>query len=118
MYKNGWVKLERKILENGAIKDGDYLSVYAFLLITGEFSQCETEKRIRVSTSLGEISRRLNIERTKVYRIIKHLKSCNLLETESATDKNHRQSLVFIKLADFSKSENATLNEHKVQQNE
>ena len=117
MYKNGWVKLYRKILEEEAVfKDGDYLSVYVYLLLSGSFSLYENQRDFIVEMSLGELSKRLKIEKTKIHRIIKHFKECNVIATKCATNQKRRRSLIVIKSLDFSEIENATSNEPYVQQ--
>ena len=117
MYKNGWVKLHRKILENEDIfKDSDHVAVYVYLLLNGSFSQGGNEQEFMVEMSLGKLEKRLKIEKTKIHRIINHFKECKIIATKCATNQKRRQSLMVIKSFGCSEFENATKFELKVQQ--
>jgi DNA-binding MarR family transcriptional regulator len=76
---DGWVKLYRKLLENPVIcKDGDYLSVWVYLLLNATHKEVSAlfkgEKIIllpgQLITGRKSISEKLNISESKVTRII------------------------------------------------
>jgi DNA-binding MarR family transcriptional regulator len=76
----GWIKLYRKLLDNPIItKDGDYLSIWIYLLLNATHDKYDTtigDKRVTLQkgqlvTGRKSISNRLHISESKVQRILK-----------------------------------------------
>lgn len=76
----GWVKIYRKLLDNPIVaKDGDYLSVWVYLLLNATHTKYDAlfkNKRItllpgQLITSRKSISSKLKINENKVQRVLK-----------------------------------------------
>lgn len=77
---DGWVKIYRKLLDNPIVaKDGDYLSVWVYLLLNATHTKYDAlfkNKRItllpgQLITSRKSISSKLKINENKVQRVLK-----------------------------------------------
>lgn len=90
---NGWIKLHRKTFENPVCcKDSEHFFVWCWILVNAAYE----EKRVlfdgkdtilkkgQLVTTLSEISNKLNINKSKVNRIIKNLKNEMQIETQSS----------------------------------
>lgn len=89
---NGWIKLHRKLLENPVVmKDADHLAVWVYLLLEATHEDYPTlwgGKKIilkpgQVIKGRLQIARDLNINESKVKRIINLLKSDQQIDQQS-----------------------------------
>lgn len=94
---NGWIKLYRCLLDNPIVcKDGDYLSVWVFLLLNAAHTEHDvtfagkryTLKSGELTTGRKVISSQLHMSESKVQRILKTFE--NEHQIEQRTDRQCR----------------------------
>lgn len=92
---DGYIKLHRKILENPIVcKDGDYLSIWIYLLLNATHKECDAMfkgKRItllpgQLITGRKSIAKQFNINESKVQRVIKKLEIEHQIEQQTSNE--------------------------------
>ena len=98
----GWVKIHRKILDNPiSCKDSDYLAVWIYLLLNAthkEYDALFNGKRITLQkgqliTGTISISKKMNINKDKVQRILKSFENDKQI-TQQTSNKNRLISII------------------------
>ena len=98
----GWVKIHRKILDNPiSCKDSDYLAVWIYLLLNAthkEYDALFKGKRITLQkgqliTGTISISKKMNINKDKVQRILKSFENDKQI-TQQTSNKNRLISII------------------------
>lgn len=98
----GWIKLHRKTLDNPVVcKDGDYLSVWIYLLLNAthqEYDALFRGKRITLQkgqliTGIISISKKMKINKDKVQRILKSFENDKQI-TQQTSNKNRLISII------------------------
>ena len=109
----GWIKLHRKLLDNPVVnKDAEHLAVWIYLLLNATHKDiqvnCNGEfiilKKGQLITGRKSIAKELNINESKVQRILNCFKSEHLIEQQT----NPRNRLItIVKWNDYQESEQA-----------
>lgn len=108
--KKGWIKLYRKVLEDPAIKDNDYLALWIYLLLNASHQPHESVfggqiimlQPGQLVTGRKSIASNIRVTESKTYRMLTWLENEHLIEQR----KSNQNTLVTI------------VNWHKYQDNE
>jgi len=118
MLENGYIKVWRKLSKSFFYKDSEYVHLWVHLLMSAyyepvEFSwngQRQTAQRGQLLTGTHQLSEQTGIERSKVVRILKVLKSEQQIEQQT----NNRFSLITILNYEEYQGNNEQQNEQQV----
>ena len=92
----GYIKLYRSMLENPLLtKDSDYMAIWVYLLLNATHAQITamfkgeiiTLKEGQLITGRKSISKKLNINETKVQRVLKRLENEQQIEQQTSNRK-------------------------------
>lgn len=129
---DGYIKLHRKLLENPIVcKDGDYLSIWIYLLLNATHKECDAMfkgKRItllpgQLITGRKSIAKQFNINESKVQRVIKKLEIEHQIEQQTS---NENRLITILNWDEYQKGEQQieqrvnnerTTDEHQVNTN-
>lgn len=129
---DGYIKLHRKLLENPIVcKDGDYLSIWIYLLLNATHKECDAMfkgKRITLQpgqliTGRKSIAKQFNINESKVQRVIKKLEIEHQIEQQTS---NENRLITILNWDEYQKGEQQieqrvnnerTTDEHQVNTN-
>jgi len=99
---DGWIKLHRKMLDNPVVcKDSDHLAVWVYLLLNAthdEYPALFKGQKVMLKpgqllTGRKSISSKLNIDESKIQRILKSLKNEQQIE-QQASNRNRLITIV------------------------
>lgn len=98
----GWIKLHRKLLDNPVVcKDADHLAVWIYLLLNATHKEIKASfdgriillQKGQLITGRKSIAEQLNINESKVQRILSCFKSEHLVEQQTSS-RNRLISIV------------------------
>ena len=111
MKNDGWISLDRKILENPIVcKDTDYFTIWVFLLLEATHTQQPRLfkgnkiqlKRGQLITGRKSIAKRFNISESKVQRVLKMFEIEQQIEQQTS---NRNRLITVVNYNDYQNNE-------------